>query len=431
MLKFIKNIFRQEEREPAEIRFDELPSWLDNRKGKAESLLSKGTEKERAGIRLAATELSDVIQVLMAARFDDDIHPKLKSIAEKSLPQYFRAIHAALEKPLPEEPEAFYSAAAELLKSCINSARGQGKYLKTVFPEEMKAIEACVAIIGRGINAMNDPLDSYRKEMARIREAIKLQKALADMYEDAERAREKEERIGRHIGETNEKLASIERVAAELEQQRAEKGLKDREYEIADLKKIRDQTVHRYAALSMTASHVLRKAEKVAKRQHKSSDERVIEKAIGILSDHAVPDCADLTAALDAAYRPARRMIDAGEVVLKNKEERALFNSQEEFSLGIRNLCTCYTEQSERCDEADRAFTSHPVILRHEELMKEMNLLFESLAKEKKIHADLTQWHADLIRKIPLIEEQLKKTLEGIVGGDVQVSYPDTPSLSP
>jgi hypothetical protein len=55
----------------------------------------------------------------------------------------------------------------------------------------------------------------------------------------------------------------------------------------------------------MTASHVLRKAEKVARRQHKSSDERVISRAIGILSDHAVPDCgASLQCWMLRTFRP-------------------------------------------------------------------------------------------------------------------------------
>lgn len=431
MLKFLKKIFREEEKKSLAISFNELPAWLGERRAEAEGLLATSTQKERAEIRAAASELGNVVQVLLAAQFNEDIHPKLKSIAQKSLPQYFKAIHGALEKPLPEEPEAFYDAAVELLKACINSAQGQGKYLKTVFPEEMKAIESCVATIGRGINTLNQPFKAYGQATVQIAEAKKLHGALADMFEDSAKAKEKEERIERHIRDINGKLAALERDSADLERKRAEKDLQDQEGAIAGLKKARDQTVHRYSALSMTASHVLRKAEKVAKRQHKPSDERVIAKAMEILSDHAVPDCDDLVVTLDAAYLPARRMIDAGEIVLKNKEERNLFASQDVFTAGIRELCTCYADQSSRCDDAGRTFASHPVIIRHVELMGEMNQLFESLAKEKKAFADLRQWHEDLVQKVPAVKEHLQKTLVGIVGGDVQVSYPDSPSPSP
>ena len=431
MLKFIKKMFSQEEKKPLVLCFDEIPAWLDIRRREAETLLTVSTEKEQAEIRSAITELSEVIQVLMAAQFNEDIHPKLRSIAEKSLPQYFKAVHAALEKPLPSEPEAFYTAAAELLRSCINSARGQGKYLKTVFPEEMKSIDACVSVIGRAINAMNEPLKSYRTVTAQIDDAMKLQGALGDIYEDAGKALEREGRMEQRIREINGQLTACEATAAELEQKRAGQDLKNQEGAVATMKKARDQTVHRYSALSMTASHVLRKAEKVAKRQHRTSDEQIIAKAIAILSDHDVPDCSDLAAALDAAYVPARRMIDAGEVVLKNREERGLFTSREEFSSGIRDLCTCFSDQSACCEAANRAIATHPVVIRHEELLRDMNKLFESLAKEKKVHAELVQWHSDLIRKIPLVQEHLQKMLVGIVEGDVQVSYPDSPPLSP
>ncbi len=431
MLKFIKNMFRTEEKESLEIRFDEIPAWLAKRKQEADSLLADSTVKEREEIRNAAAELSNVVQVLLAAQFNEDIHPRLRSIAEKSLPQYFKAIRTALEKPLPDEPGAFYAAAAELLRACINSARGQGKYLRTVFPEEMRDIEGCVATIGRGINAMNEPLKSFRAITAQITEAVKLQGALADIYEDTGKLREREARMDRHIGEINERLAALEKTAAELEQKRADKDLQDEEHAIAELNRARDQTVHRYSALSMTASHVLRKAEKVAKRQQKSADEHVILDAIDILSDHTIPDCTDLVAALDAAYVPARRMIDAGEIILKNKEERALFASQEDFSSGIRTLCSCYAEQASQCDAAGRAFAKNPVIVRSEELNREMTPLFESMAKEKRARSELVQWHSDLTAKIPSIQEHLQKALEGIVGGDVQVSYPESPSLSP
>lgn len=431
MLKFLKNIFREDEKKTLAIAFEEVPSWLQAKRAEAESLLETSTRKERAEIRAAAKELSNVVQELLAAQFNEDLHPKLKSIAEKSLPQYFRAIHVALEKPLPEDPGAFYAAAAELLKACINSARGQGKYLKTVFPDEMNAIEAHVAIIGRGINAMNEPFSSYRQVTGQIQEAIKFHNALCDMYSDSDKAQKKEDRLDRHIQEINEKIAALEKDSEALEKRRAETDLQEQETIINSLKKARDHTVHRYSALSMTASHVLRKAEKVARRQHKSSDERVLGEAIEILSDHTVPDCDDLVATLEAAYLPARRMIDAGEIVLKNKEERGLFASQDEFTAGIRELCTCYGDQSSRCDAAGREFAEHPVIRRHVELMGEMNQLFGSLAKEKKAFSDLRQWHDDLKKAIPPVKERLEKTLVGIVGGDVQVSYPDSPPSAP
>jgi iron-sulfur cluster repair protein YtfE (RIC family) len=431
MLKFIKDLFKPEEKAPFEIRFDGIPRWLESCRQAAIGQLGSDTEKERAAIRSSAGELGEVAGNLQAAQFNEAIHPRIRSIAQKSLPQYYRAVTAALEKPLPDEPEEFYAAAAELLKACVNSAQSQGKYLTVAFPEEMKSINACVAEIGRSINAMNGPVSLYRTAIDRISGADKLHDALVDLDEDLEKSREKEERILQRIRETDERIAAIKIAEKELERKRNEPDLTEQENALLKLRQEQEATLRQYSAVSMTASHVLRKAEKVARRQQKVSDERAISALTGILSDHAVPDPGVLAGVLDAAYIPARKLIDGGEVALKNREEQALFSSQKEFSDTILAISARYADQAARFGAAEKAFLSHPVITRHEEVAKELTRLTESLAKEKQSHADLVQWQHDLELKIPSLREKLQKNMEGVYGGDVQISYPDTAPVSP
>jgi len=431
MLKFIRNLIRPGEKKPLAIRFDELPAWLENRRLEAESLFDQATTTDRGEIRAAAEQLSRVIGILLAAQFNEEIHPTLKSIAQKSLPLYTKAIEAALEKPLPEEPGQFYDAAAELLKACINSANAQGKYLRTVFPDEMKAVSACVATIGRSVNAMNGPLGAYRAGAGSISEAVRIHAALSDIGEDIAKSREKEKRMAGRIRELNERIAGCERTLADLEHKRSVKELAGREQEIALLTGERDQTVRRYAALSMTAAHVLRKAEKVARRQQKPLDERAIQRAIALLSHHTVPDSEELVSALAAAYLPAKQMIDAGELALKNKEERSLFSSPEGFSSEVQTLCTAFSRQAAACEAAEREFSSHPVIARHADLTRERKQLFDTLAKEKQACRELVHWRDELAKKVPLLREQLLKMVGGISGSDVQIHYPDDAPRSP
>ncbi|OPY36092.1 MAG: hypothetical protein A4E35_02134 [Methanoregula sp. PtaU1.Bin051] len=431
MLKFIKGLFKPEEEPPLLIRFDEIPSWLKNRRSEAIERLTSCIAKEQAGIRSSAGRLKGVVEILHAAQFNETIHPRLKSIAEKSLPQYFRVVMAALEKPLPDEPEEFYAAAAELLKACINSAQAQGRYLMAAFPDEMKAVTACVAEIGRSVNEMNGPIGSYRDEITRIDAAEKIHAALVDINEDLTKSKEKEIRMVRRREETDTRIAACEQVSAELEQRRAGPDLAGLEAALLQLKKERDSTLRKYSAMSMTASHVLRKAEKVARRQHRSSDERAIAAAMHLLSDHTVPDQAGLAGVLDAAYTPVRRMIDAGEIALKNKEERALFSTKDEFSCGIEARSAQYARQAAQYIAAEQAFSSHPVITKHKDVTNEMHQLFEARAKEKQAYADLIKWQDDLRKKIPDLREKLEKILGGISGGDVQISFPDTVPVSP
>lgn len=425
MLKFIKNLIAPEDKKALPIRFEEIPAWLEDRRRAALSRLEQDTKEGRAEIRTSQERLTEVMQVLLAARFNESLHPKLKSIAEKSLPQYVKAMGAALEKDLPDDPGEFYAAAAELLKGCINSARGQGKYLQTAFPEEMKAVSACVAVIGRALNAMNEPISSCRAGLERISDAERIHAALADISVDMTKSQEKEERIVRRIREIGDRISTCVRGIEESERQRREPDLAGQEHNLLLLREERDQTVRRYSVLSMTASHVLRKAENVARRQHKVSEERAVAHAIAILSDHTVPDSTEIASALDAVYIPARRMIDAGEVPLKNKEERALFSSPEAFSNEIRNLCTSYADLTSRCDAAEHAFRSHPVIARHTDLVRERKHLGEMLVKEQQALDALTVWRRELGTRIPALRDELKKKMGEMSGSDVQIHYPD------
>jgi hypothetical protein len=428
MLDFFKTLIRKESvKKPIVIRFEEIPALIDQKKNEAGARLLSETEAERATIRAAAVRLHEVIHAMLAAQFSDEIHPKLKSIAQKSLPLFTKAIETACEKTLPESPEEFYNSAAELLKTSINAMNQQGKYLRVVFPEEMKAVSSCVADIGRAINTMNEPVGEFRAAIAQIAEAEKIHGALADIDLDVKKSMEKEERMIRRMQEINERIDGCERALADLEREKNGPELKRKEDEIVSLRKERDLTMHRYSTLSMTASHVLRKAEKVARRQQKQTDERAIARAIALLSDHTIPDTKGIDDVLSAAFTPAQRMIDAGEIALKNKEERTLFASPTEASRQIRMLCSEYSRQAAAYDSAELVYMSDPVIARHGEAARERQSHFTILSKEKLAHAELLQWRDGLVKDIPSLREELKKRWGLILSGsDVQIHFPDS-----
>ena len=109
---------------------------------------------------------------------------------------------------------------------------------------------------------------------------------------------------------------------------------------LLEAEKNRDTTIRTNAALSMTAAHVFRKAEKIAVRQKHPSEIAILRQTMELLSDHNIPDSRDLASALSAACPIAERMIAAGEITLKNKEERAIFSDTKQFS--TRYMCQLY-----------------------------------------------------------------------------------------
>jgi len=431
MFRRIKNLFQPEKPEPLVITFHEIPRWLDNRGRTLTGDLLDTTASPMNTIRESVTNLQQTIQLLRAAEYNEEIHPKLKSIAKNTLPQYSKAMDTLLSKPLAADVEGFYTTATDILKGCINSTQGQGKYLRTVFPEEMKTVWAGIGAIGRETNTMTEALAHFRKEMEHITEARKAHGALADLQTDIEQSFEKETRIGYRIDDTRDRIGACEQELAALERDESRGVLTGQQHALEAKKEERDRTVRRYAALSMTASHVLHKSEKLAHRQRNGADEAVLKRAMALLSSHAVPDTPDLVQALAAACPIAVKMIDRGEISLKNKEERALFSDPAGFMKELGTLSEKYTSQMTEYEAVERLLRSNPVLAQSENLKREKNQLEVMQKKEIQSSSDLIVWRGDLRQSISGLQQRMEKEMGEISGGDVQIQYPQILASSP
>ena len=79
-----------------------------------------------------------------------------------------------------------------------------------------------------------------------------------------------------------------------------------------------------------------------------------------ILSDHTVPDCNDLTEAISGSFPPVLRMIEAGEIILKNKEERAIFSDTTRFCSELGTACGELRQREEDYKRAEQALARTP-----------------------------------------------------------------------
>ncbi len=272
MHDFLKKILSRKEQEPTLISFDSIPEWLDARRESALSTLESETTMPVRNIRNAAAQLQHIVNSIAGSEHDPKIHPKLKSIAKNSLPLFVRAMNASLAKELPDEINEFYSAAVECVKGCLNSTRGQGRYLQVVFPDEMKSVRTGIDAMGREINGLTDSLGRYRKELDREKIVRELYDAVRDLKADYAKSAEKEQRIIGRITEITDRMTKIGNETSLLcsdEQMKEISGLRSA---LAAKERERDDRVRSYAALSMTASHVFRKAEKIAVRQKHSPE---------------------------------------------------------------------------------------------------------------------------------------------------------------
>jgi hypothetical protein len=425
MGNFLERLFGKKEPVVFTISMGAVPEWLSGREKTARSTLLSETGETQQKIRDAILKLQQITNTVAQAEQDPAIHPKLKSIAKNSLPLFVKAMNASLAKELPDEVEEFYPAAVECLKSCLNSTRGQGRYLQAVFPEEMKTVKSGIDAIGREINEITASLARYRKEKTLIDAALSLHTALLDISEDIQKADEKDKRITLRITETTDRIAAIEKELQAFPADGKMAEINMLKAALLEAQNRRDAAIRTNAALSMTASHVFRKAEKIAVRQKHPSEISLLRHAMELLSDHVVPDNKDLAAALAAACPVAERMIAAGEIALKNKEERAIFSDTNQFSADMCVSCTELILQEESCRIAEEKLVSHPLLVKIHSLEREKSQLGTMLKKEDQTRVELKEWREKTQEKILKLSEELTKKIEDIIGGGVQLQIDD------
>ena len=421
MYKFIKNFLKQKEPEKFILAFDAIPAWLDEREKTSRASLETETDVPVQNIRNATAQLQHIVNGIADAEHDPAIHPKLKSIAKNSLPLFVKAMNASLSKELPEDIEEFYSAAVECVKGCLNSTRGQGRYLQAVFPEEMKAVKNGIDAIGREMNAITALLTMYRKQKALLNTIRTLHDALLDIRIDSEKSLDKDKRITTRITEITHRITCIEQELKDLTSDASLKEVNEKKSALDKMEKKRDELTRTYTTLSMTAAHVFRKAEKIATRQRHATEIPILRQIVDLLSDHTAPDTKDLASALTIAFPVTQRMIDAGEIVLKNKEERAIFSDTGRFCTEMCAICTDIITQELACKSVQNSLSSHPVLVRMNSLEREKTQLEYMLGKEHQSRKDLAEWSEKTQGRIPALTEELHKKIEEIGGGSVQL----------
>ncbi|MDP3395488.1 MAG: hypothetical protein Q8S57_02295 [Methanoregula sp.] len=421
MYDFIKKIITPKKSAPVIIAFSSIPDWVAGREKNSHSVLDDAAKAPIQKIRNSAAQLQHIVNSISGSEHDPALHPKLRAVAKNSLPLYVKAMNAALAKPLSDDIEDFYTDAVECLKSSLKSNSGPGRYLQVVFPEELKAVKMVIDGMGKELNILTAALATYQKQKTEIVAVSVLYQSVMDMQEDMKRSSEKELRITARIHEITSRISAIEGEEAEIAADiQGNNKVNECRAAVADAVNKRNEVTRKYAARSMTASHVFKKAEKIAAKQHQTSDVSSLKHTIEILSHHVLPDSLALSTALAAACPVAQKMIAAGDIPLKNREEREAFSDTNVFCTTMSELCAELSACDKACMDAETTLSIHPIVVRWSSLVREKTQLNSMLNKEQQLHSELVQWTAKTNEKIPAVTEELREKIEGIIGGGVQ-----------
>ena len=162
----------------------------------------------------------------------------------------------------------------------------------------------------------------------------------------------------------------------------------------------------------MTASHVFRKAEKIAIRRHLSKEVRILKAAMDLLSHHEVATAESIAKALDAACPAVQKMIGNGDIILKNKDERAVFSDTAAFSGEVSGLCTQYSGVANRCREEEESLQSHPVQLQLRSLEREKEQLKPCMPVKSRSTATCSSHEKNLKMPSPSSRRNSQKNWE-------------------
>ncbi|MDD4255647.1 MAG: hypothetical protein PHP59_09780 [Methanofollis sp.] len=326
MFRFLKGLFSKKEvEESLTLTVDGAGAWLDARDEEIEAGLEEATGRCRTAVSASLEDLGRLLATLKDAEGREDVHPKLKSVTDRSLPAFIAAMEQQAAHPLPDDADGFYAAAAELLTGLLKAQKGQGRYLAAVFPEEMKEVRGVTRDIGREINTLTGLVKEAQATTARIGAA---RAGLAAVTE----AGTETENLDAEIGALRKRLEAADpAIARDGERLRALTAGQDyaacmtEQERLAGLKKEEEGAVQDLTNTAAQEARVMRKAERVAGRARAQQDLRTLEACTALLDRPLDAGREEILPLVEAAAGVVQRQIPGGELALKGKDDLALF----------------------------------------------------------------------------------------------------------
>jgi hypothetical protein len=420
MFRRIKDLFSQHAEEVvATCGMDELPGLLESLESDSAATERENTRDQRTAIRQLRSDLSAMVQNLASKEREEAYHPKLETIAKNTLPQFERAMLSSLGKELPEDPGEFYLAATDSLKGCVKGLAGPGRYLRGVFPDEMKEIRETVDLIGREMNAMTPVIATARSRRARIA-GIRADLARFHAAVDEQITGMAEVTGIRQDIENTERERILIRDQIREIQEAVEHGVLKREKEellhVQQAYHDEERALHADLAVLL---HVYRKGEKVLGRIHGAAAAKEIEAVVHMLSGTGIPEEGQLQPNLVRTLPPVMSMIASGEIALKNKEEKEIFSGDCDISARVREGYARTEGARIRFQGKERAYQDHPLQADLRAARKKDEALSLRIATQQSRLLVLTDRNEVLEKEIALVFEKIRSGIRDLTGKDV------------
>ncbi|MDD1708039.1 MAG: hypothetical protein LUQ33_02545 [Methanoregulaceae archaeon] len=423
MFRRIKDLFGPgKEPGAATYGIEELPAILDSRENEVTQVLSEKTRKQRNTIRDLRSALKEMVRDLASKQREEAYHPKLETIAKNTLPLFERAMLSSLTKDLPDEPEEFYHAATESLKGCIKGLSGQGRYMRGVFPEEMKSIREMVDQIGREMNAMTPSIAEAKNNKALL-STVRADLSRLDSAEmEKKRGNEEITRLEEEIGRKDWEYAQVRESIKTMKEAVDTGGLRGMREEVEALNREFFSEERALLADLAVISHVIRKGEKVLGRTVGSASAKDLEALVDLLAGSGIPAEDQLMPGLSRSLPLIESMIVSGDITLKNKEEKELFSKESDPVARVRNGYARREAAHHRFLVKERAYQEIPLLKELSAALKEEEKRARQLEVLKSRLSGITEKNKALDHEIPGISGNVCTGVESLLGHPVSLA---------
>ena len=425
VFRFVKDLLARKDGAPpaSGVALADLPRLLDDESTAVAGRLGPAFEEPAREARRGVADLGAVIARLARADWDTALHPKLEQISRTTLPAFVRAMESCLARPLPDDPHEFYTAAAGLLKCAISALRGQGRYLRAVLPDEIKAVKASVDVIGHAVNGMTAALGEEKRDLAALA-ALRLRldrvTALDSEKQDTER---RAAEAAAELSALAEERKAAETALGDLDRSGAARELAGRQ---ADAERLAArasalEAAHRGQAGGLIT--VLRRAERlVAKR----GDRPVATRLHHLQSTLASPLAGDemaLAAPLAGGLAVVRELVVAGEIA--PKEGDPLFDDPDAVAATIQARVDEHARVTGEAVALERELAASPVAQERERLASRLRQIDHRAAVLRDEAAALSRVAEQKAAERATLLAGLEEEVDTVFAGRVRLAGED------
>jgi hypothetical protein len=423
VLDRLRTLIRKEGKKPIkEIPFDDLPSYIERREESIRRHLEEEVSVRRPQIISAIESLQNIIDSFSDIERKATSHPKLEKITRSSLPHFVRSFQQHINRPLPAGADDFYHEAGVLLKGCITTMKGAGKYLPMVFPEEMKALRNEIGIIGRTINELTTLFSQAGEERSQLLSLRDKWNAIRSLRAEEEERRARVESLCAQVKALQEEREQVIRSLEGLRRSEDYRILKERQMQCTRLQEEEERLKLQKEQILGTVLTVFRRAARIARHHNNREMEKVIEQGIDLL-EAAPRDCKQIERTMNGTLTPLLELIQSGALSLKGQDEQRIFSTHESLTAEVFKACRDILAAEEAMDTIKKKIQEMSVHVNLLHLKSEEGRIIHVYEKILQEQSEEKGALVDLPGRIRTLQEDLEKQVPMIFEGECSIIF--------